>query len=359
MLEIDGARYSGSGAIVRQAVAFAALTGQAIRIVNARSRRPRPGLRPQHIRVIESVRELVNGSAEGVHQGSTEIVFHPGKLSFGERYVWDIGSAGSTTALALALLPVVAFAREPVEIELRGGLFQDFAPSYFHLRLVMLPLLRRMGIEAGLEMGRPGYVPQGQGILRLSVRPAQDRLRPLTMETPGSVARLWGIALSSHLEERKVSDRMAEAARKIFSRAGYEAEIEIVYDNKAVQPGAALAAFADLRGGARLGADLAGAPGRRSETIGRDVARQLLEELTTQATLDRYASDQIIPFASLAAGESRFAIAGLTDHAQSAAWLSREFLGADMSTEGKLLVVRGIGFTPRDSCQRTRRAKSC
>lgn len=50
MLEIDGSRYSGSGTIVRQAVVFAALTGQAVHIVKARVRRPTPGLRPQHIR---------------------------------------------------------------------------------------------------------------------------------------------------------------------------------------------------------------------------------------------------------------------------------------------------------------------
>ena len=33
MLEIDGSRYSGSGTIVRQAVMFAALTGQAVHII--------------------------------------------------------------------------------------------------------------------------------------------------------------------------------------------------------------------------------------------------------------------------------------------------------------------------------------
>ena len=45
MLEIDGSRYSGSGTIVRQAVAFAALTGQAVHLVKARVRRPTPGIR--------------------------------------------------------------------------------------------------------------------------------------------------------------------------------------------------------------------------------------------------------------------------------------------------------------------------
>ncbi len=32
MIEIDGSRYAGSGSIVRQAVAYAALTGQAVEV---------------------------------------------------------------------------------------------------------------------------------------------------------------------------------------------------------------------------------------------------------------------------------------------------------------------------------------
>lgn len=40
MLTIDGARMSGSGTIVRYAVALAALCGEPVRIVNARQKRP-------------------------------------------------------------------------------------------------------------------------------------------------------------------------------------------------------------------------------------------------------------------------------------------------------------------------------
>nr|NIR33937.1 RNA 3'-phosphate cyclase [Desulfuromonadales bacterium]NIR46310.1 RNA 3'-phosphate cyclase [Gemmatimonadota bacterium]NIT68614.1 RNA 3'-phosphate cyclase [Gemmatimonadota bacterium]NIU53143.1 RNA 3'-phosphate cyclase [Gemmatimonadota bacterium]NIV25310.1 RNA 3'-phosphate cyclase [Gemmatimonadota bacterium] len=53
MLEIDGSRYSGSGTIVRQATMLAALTRRPVRLVNVRVRRPQPGLRPQHVRVVE------------------------------------------------------------------------------------------------------------------------------------------------------------------------------------------------------------------------------------------------------------------------------------------------------------------
>ena len=53
MIEIDGALYSGSGTIVRQSVAFSALTGKPVHIVNARIKRPKPGLRAQHVQVVE------------------------------------------------------------------------------------------------------------------------------------------------------------------------------------------------------------------------------------------------------------------------------------------------------------------
>ena len=141
MIEVDGSQYSGSGTIVRQAVAFSALTGQAVHLINARARRPKPGLRHQHIRVVQAIGELVNGTAEGLSPGSQEIIFRPGTLKTGRRYRWDIGTAGSTTMLGLGILPVLAFASSSVRVELRGGLFQDCAPSVFHLQHVMLPRL--------------------------------------------------------------------------------------------------------------------------------------------------------------------------------------------------------------------------
>lgn len=344
MLQIDGSRYSGSGTIVRQAVALAALTGQPIRVVNARTRRPRPGLRAQHIRVLEAIRQLVRGETEGVRLGSQEFIFRPGAMDEGQHYAWDIGSAGSTTLLALAVLPILAFRPRPVTVEVQGGIFQDFAPSLYHLQHVTLPLLGRMGLHADLAMRRPGYVPRGGGVLRMSVKPAQDGLRPLVLDKRAAVERIWGIALASHLEERRVAHRMAEAAQDVLARAGYHASIESQYETSAPQPGAALAVFADLADGSRLGADMAGAPGRRSETIGRQVARQLLDEIKAEATLDRHAADQVIPFAVLAQGQTRFRVAAVTEHMESNAWLAREFLGAEIDIQGNLLSLTGVGF---------------
>jgi RNA 3'-terminal phosphate cyclase (ATP) len=346
MLTIDGSRYSGSGTIVRQAVAFSALTGQPLHMVNARAKRDKPGLRPQHIRVIESIAELVNGRAEGLTPGSQEFTFRPGSLKIGRQYHWNIGSAGSTTMLALGLLPVLAFAESPVTVELHGGLFQDFAPSAFHLQHVLLPLLHDMGLRAELEIVRPGYVPRGEGILRLMVHPLTESFRSFVKEEAGAVTRIWGIALSSHLEERQVSRRMAASAQDVLGESGYQGDLEIRHDTESLQRGAALALFADEGEAVRLGADQAGALRRRAESIGRHVAKQLLDDLQSGATVDRFAADQIIPFAALAEGESRFMIPTVTDHVLTSAWLAERFLGARVRLDGQRVVIEGVGFRP-------------
>jgi len=323
---------------------FAALTGQAVHIVKARVRRPRPGLRPQHIRVVEAIRQVVGGQTEGVELGAQEFTFRPATAPRQQQYLWDIGSAGSTTMLALAVLPVLACGSTPVTVEIRGGIFQDFAPSVYHLQHVVLPLVQRLGIKAILTMERPGYVPRGGGILHLTVSPVHQRLQRLVLEEPGAVERVWGIALASHLEERRVSHRMAAAAGGTLATAGYRAEIETQEDTHALQPGAALALFVDLAGGSRLGADQAGAPRRRAEAIGRYVAQHLVEDHQTGATLDRYAADQLIPFAALAAGESRFRIPQMTEHVESNTWLAQVFLGAEVRTIGQVLSITGVGW---------------
>ncbi|MGH7256660.1 MAG: RNA 3'-terminal phosphate cyclase [Nitrospirales bacterium] len=346
MIQIDGAQYSGSGTIVRQAVMFAALTGQPVRVVNVRARRHKPGLRHQHVRVVDAIGQLVNGRSEGLFPGSMEVVFQPGSRQPGATYRWDIGSAGSTTMLASAVLPVLAYASEPVQVELQGGLFQDFAPSVFHLQQVMLPLLKRMRFEVQAKIERPGYVPRGEGILRLAAWPSPGPLRGLMLAEAGPVMRLWGIALATHLAERRVGARMADTATRVLAEAGYQAEIEIRNDTSSLQPGAVLALFADLGGDIRLGADQAGALRRSAESIGRFVARRLLEEVKSGATLDRFAADQIIPFAALAAGESRFRIPMTTDHVLTNAWLANLFLGAEATVRDHILSVKGVGYQP-------------
>jgi RNA 3'-terminal phosphate cyclase (ATP) len=99
MPHLDGSRFSGSGTIVRFGVSLAALTGQAIHLTNVRARRAPPGLRPQHLKALEAVTQVCQGTLQGGTVGSQEILFRPGKSLQGGTFQWDIGTAGSTAML--------------------------------------------------------------------------------------------------------------------------------------------------------------------------------------------------------------------------------------------------------------------
>jgi len=339
---LDGSQHSGSGTLVRFGVALAAVLGRRLRITRARARRRQPGLRAQHVAAVRACAELCGGSARGAEVGSQEIAFAPGARIHGGHYRFEIGTAGSATMLALAVLPVACHADGPVVATIRGGTFQDFAPSAHHLEHVLLPTLAAMGIEALLELRLPGYPPGAVGELLLRVQPAHAALAPLVRCEPGRVEAVEGIALASHLAERRVAARMADACRAALAARGLTARIRCVEDEAALRPGASLAVWATTTAGARLGADRAGARGRSSEAIGRFVARTLLEDLDSGAATDRHLADQVVVFAALAAGTSRFSVPSVTEHIESHVWLVGRF-GARARCDGRTVEVEGLG----------------
>jgi RNA 3'-terminal phosphate cyclase (ATP) len=344
MIQVDGAHGSGSGTIVRFATALAALLKRPLHLCNARAKREKPGLRAQHLAAVRACAELCDAKTEGLAIGSREFTFVPSARIRGGSFAWDIGTAGSATMFALGILPLACFAEAPLTARITGGVFQDFAPSAHHMQqYVLAPLLARMGVDVELRVVRAGYVPRGSGVIELCVRPARDGLTPLFLTEQGAVRDVSGIALSSHLEERHVSDRMGLACEAQLALAGLRCKIERVCDSFALHAGASLAVWATTSTGCILGADRAGALRRSSETIGRFVAKALLEDVATGATTDRHAADQLVLFAALAGGTTCYVPPALTDHLETNLWLAGQF-GARICREDRRLAIEGLGL---------------
>ena len=343
MIEIDGAQNSGSGTIVRYAVALASLLGQPLHLFNARAKREKPGLRPQHLTSVLACAEMCGAKTQGVNVGSHELTFIPGGGIKGGAFVWDIGTAGSTTMLALSILPLACFANSPVTARITGGVFQDFAPSPHHMQNVLAPLLQRMGLSLRLAVVRAGYVPKGAGVIELSVRPIERPLHALTLTEQGFLREVSGIAFSSHLRERRVSERMARVCEGHLANAGLSSKIERLYDTAALHAGASLVVWGESSTGCILGADRAGALRRSSEVIGRFVAEKFLADLTTGATVDQHIADQLVLFATLADGTSRYLVPRRTEHLASNLRLAEQF-GAKVGFQGKEVTIEGLGF---------------
>ncbi len=344
MIDIDGSAKAGSGTLVRYAIALCSLLGEELHIDNIRAKRDKPGLRPQHVASVIACARMCGARVEGAVVNSQEITYKPGGRIKGGYYQCEIGTAGSTTLLVMTLLPIALFAEEETTLRVSGGLFQDFAPSAHHLQHVLFPTLAKMGIQAELEVIRPGYVPKGGGIIQVNIKPASDGIKPLRLLTQGKVKQVTGIALSSHLREQRVSQRMAEQCQKLLGEKGYHARIETFDDETALQAGANLALWAETDSGCLLGSDQAGRRGRRSEDIGRYVARSLLEDLEAGATVDRYLGDQLIIYAALGGGATEYTVPRLTEHVDANLWLVERF-GARTRLEENTLHIEGLNYT--------------
>jgi len=285
---------------------------------------------------------MCGAETEGVSIDSTEFTFAPGPRIPGGTYEWDIGTAGSTTMLAFGILPLASLAEGPTRAIVHGGVFQDYAPSPYHLQHVLGAVLRRIGVVMSLQVRRPGYVPGGAGIIELNVTPNSE-LAPLTLNDPGIVGQVHGTAISSHLADRRVSERMACSCEDHLSQAGLRCAIERIEDTTACHAGANLAIWAESTTGCRLGADRAGAFGRTSEAIGRFVATSFLDDVESGATTDRHLADQLVLFAALAAGSSHYTVPRESEHLATNLWLIGQF-GAVGTVDHNRVVIEGIGL---------------
>jgi RNA 3'-terminal phosphate cyclase (ATP) len=250
--------------------------------------------------------------------------------------------------LAYTVLPLAILASAPCSFSVTGGLFQDHAPTALHMQNVLFPLLGRFGAKLSLQIERPGYVPKGGGRIDIRVERPAGPLVGLRMTDQGKFHAVRGVSLASHLQKEKVGTRMADESGVLLREAGYRPTIEVVEDSSAIQRGAALLVWAESGTGCIIGADSAGKQGRRSEQIAQKVVKDLLADIQTGSTVDRFAADQLILFAALAEGRTEYLIPKLTDHVESNVWLVREILGCKVEISGRSLVIQGIGFHPAE-----------
>lgn len=333
MFEIDGSRKSGSGTILRLSIAFAAISGQALRIYNIRHSRPQPGLKPQHLEAVLTAAKLCAAETRGAILKSQELWFNPGKV-MGGSYQASIGTAGNIPMLLLTVLPICMFAKEDVRLcVIKGGTDTLNAPTVNYLRFVLLPVLRKMGLYASISVEKYGYYPKGMGQVTLTVKPHTD-LKPFQLEDFGNVRSIKGVSVCTHLADRRVAQRQADAASEIFAKKGYTADIQVVNDtSNLLQKGSSIVLWMETDTGVVLGADGIGEPGKMSEKVGRETADKLVLEISDRATVDTHMSDMLIPYIVLAKGASAFLIRTISEHLETNVWLAKKMLNAKFKIE--------------------------
>jgi RNA 3'-phosphate cyclase len=347
MIYIDGSQGEGGGQIVRTALALSTLTGTPFTLTDIRGRRPKPGLKAQHLTAIQSLKKICGAKTNALSLGLRDLVYEPGIIQPGT-YEVRIGTAGSISLVLQALLIPLMFASGETVLRISGGTCGKWQAPVEYLEWILLPYLFRFaGIDFQAE--RLGYFPKGGGIVNLRLLPRFEKftgcssLLPFDLSRKGGLLRIEGVSHASEsLRNRKVAERQADAASEMLKQLEVELNIEVVYgDSLCAGSGITLRAdFGNSTNGYPLvlGTDALGERGKSAERVGQEAARKLWEAIYHPSPVDEFLADQLVPFLALIPG-SEMQVPRMTGHLHSNMEIVEMFLPVRFVTDGKRVRV--------------------
>lgn len=343
MIDIDASQGNEGGLVLRVALVLSILTGKALRLKRIRARRFSPGLKPQHLRLIEIMARVSNAYVEGAAIGSQSLVFEPRQAARWDGTI-DIDTPGSITLLLQALFLPLSFSGQVSQLRLVGVTHAPRSPSYECLAWHWLPALERAGYRADADLQLTGFPPRGGGIVHASIHPVAA-VQPLQLLERGSLLRVTGLSAVACLD-LSVAERQRLHVLSRLRRLDVPVSVVSGMVPAAV-PGAFVVLLAEFEHSRQCFFAL-GELGKPAETVALEAADALLSCLDAGGAVDSHLANQLLLPLAFADGVSAISTSRISQHLLTAAELIARFLPSVVSVSGKVgepgrIVVRGIG----------------
>lgn len=336
---IDGSQGEGGGQVLRSALALSLATGRAVRVEKIRAGRPKPGLLRQHLTALQLAARIGSAEVEGDALGARTLRFAP-QTCLGGTYHVRIGSAGSTSLVAQAVLPALLLAEGPTELIIEGGTHARSAPTFEFLRFAYLRVLEAMGagVEATLE--RAGFFPAGGGVLRLRITPCSS-FRPLELRDAGARRDAWALVRSARIPHDVAERELAEIERLLRWPPGDA----LRFEEQKRSPGAGNAVMLCVAHEHVTEVFSSfGARGLRAERVAKTAVDALKAWERAACPVGPHLADQLMLPMALGAG-GVYRTSRLTAHATTNRRVIEAFLGPviDVHADGSVTEVRVRG----------------
>lgn len=319
MIELDGSQGEGGGQMLRTSLSLSMITGQPFRIVNIRANRAKPGLARQHLVAVTSAARISGAETSEVGVGSTELEFHPKRVTPGDIRI-DIGTAGSATLVLQTLLPALLHADQPSTLVIHGGTHNPMAPPAHFVDRAFGRALRQMGAVFEFELRRFGFYPRGGGEIAVNILPCR-RLQPIDLIARGpclnAFAEAFVAALAPDIARRELD--VLGAAFKIP-----EANLRQCGLPNDQGPGNVLLFTVEHEHVTEVFSAI-GERGTRAEEVARRVAAEARAYAESDGAAGEHLADQLLMPLALAGGGS-FSMAHLSQHTLTNADVVRKFL---------------------------------
>jgi RNA 3'-terminal phosphate cyclase (ATP) len=263
----------------------------------------------------------------GDQLSSNRLEFYPGPVLAGE-YAFAIDTAGSATLVAQTVLPALMMAAGISHVTVRGGTHNPLAPTFDFMQRVVLPILRRMGVDVTGEIARYGFFPVGGGELSFKIQRPGD-LRGVVLAETGkllaSTVEAVVANLPQHIGQREVA--------AVVQGANWQHLQSVVKQVNAPCPGNVLTIEFQFEQITELMTSL-GRRGLPAERVAADCLRQAHDYLDHKVPVGRYLADQLLLPMAIAAHyfgqSSEFVTHSLSSHCQTHIHVIQRFLRVDV-----------------------------
>ena len=375
VVNLDGSTGEGGGQILRNAISYAIILQRKLSITNIRAKRPKPGLRAQHVAALQLPVQLYGGTLTGDVVGSSTISYTPRKYkskeedesssSYTTEATQDIGTAGSICLLLQASLPCALLSKPyfdtalPTRLHLMGGTNAALAPQYDYWHDVFLPILQQQcGLDASNQVKdvveTRGYFPRGGGKVHVTVTPLEptQTLQPIQLTERGDLESITIRSFHAGKLPRHLAQEMATAAQRCLQQEGLivlmaggnkrsnsgkpTVQVNIVHERNAVGSALGILVVATTTMGCKFAGSALSRPGQLAAHVGQAAAQELIQAWKSGGCVDEWLQDQLILYMALADGLSQVMTGCLTLHTQTAIWTAEQFLGANLFEVQKL-----------------------
>jgi RNA 3'-phosphate cyclase len=331
MIEIDGSMGEGGGQVLRTSLTMSVMAGEAFRISKIRAGRKIPGLRPQHLKAVEAAAAICNGKVEGAALGSTEMVFKPGELRPG-KFVFTIQTAGSATLVLQTIFLPLSVSMGPSTVIIAGGTHVPWSPSFHYLDLQWLAFMKRLGMNARMNLLQAGFYPKGGGEIRAEIKPVQW-ISPLRIQERGKLIQIRGVSGVANLP-RKVAERQrGQVLRRLGSK--YPLNDLRIANLPSRFKGTILLLLVEFEFSQACFFGL-GAIGKPAENVADEAIDDLEKFLKTSGVVDKYLADQLLLPLVFTDDSSIYSTPVITKHLLTNAAVIHHFSPGIIQIEGEI-----------------------
>jgi RNA 3'-terminal phosphate cyclase (ATP) len=346
---LNGSHGEGGGALLRTALAVAALTQQPVRIHNVRGGMRTPGINSEDLCFIRALGLSCLASMQGDDLGSNDLTFVPSRAPRSLNHRLDITEfekgtvPGNALIVAHALLPVLARAGAYSRLIVHGETYNPNTLSFDAFERVTLAAHRRQGLYAYPNHVMAGFGYGARGEIGFEIEPSA--LQGLDWAARGALRRIGAVIATAELQE-SVGQRGVAHVERLFGGEPFETrhgrrevlpnlEVEAeAIEVRSRGPGAFVTVWAEFEQGFGHGTAM-GARGVKIETVVEHAIDAFLPWFKSEATVDPFLADQILLPAAIAESPTTYTTSRVTQRLITMAWVIKQFLPIHITVFGR------------------------